>query len=144
MLKNLEITVKRSCELVGLSHTGWYRPPQESVLNLAIRHRMRQLASECPAFGSPRLTILLQPEFGVVNHKRVERLYAEEGLLHHWFESLYEAREVVEAWRQDYNHVRPHSSLDYQTPKEVARQHEMIKNQFQPRTERVSAEGERS
>ena len=31
--------------------------------------------------------------------------------------------------RQHYNHVRPHSLLNYQTPKEVARQHEMIKNQ---------------
>lgn len=34
----------------------------------------------------------------------------------HWFRSINEARRIVEAWRQDYNHVRPHSALDYLTP----------------------------
>ena len=270
MLDQSEITVKRSCELVGLSRTGWYRPPCESKQNRAIRLRLRQLASDRPAFGSPRLTILLQREFGSLNHKRIERLYAEEDLqlprrpkrrrrgvsrplprieptaprqrasmdfMHdiladgrririftlvddfsreclaieidtslsgqrvsrrlealrqadrlpgtivcdngteftskamlkwsldkgiklnfiepgkptqnayiesfngkfrqeclrqHWFGSLLEAREVVEAWRQDYNQVRPHSSLEYRTPQEVVQQHEMIKNQTSP------------
>ncbi|TFH47005.1 MAG: transposase [Lysobacterales bacterium] len=32
------------------------------------------------------------------------------------FLSLAEARWVVDRWRLDYNHRRPHSSLDYQTP----------------------------
>lgn len=30
--------------------------------------------------------------------------------------SLEEARWVIDRWRLDYNHQRPHSSLDYQTP----------------------------
>ena len=55
--------------------------------------------------------------------------FRQECLRQHGFESLYEAREIVETWRRDYNHVRPHSSLEYQTPKEVVRKHEMIKNQ---------------
>jgi len=33
-----------------------------------------------PRFGSPRLGVLLHQELGAINHKRVERLYAEEGL----------------------------------------------------------------
>ena len=41
-----------------------------------------------------------------------------ECLNEHWFSSLAEARQIVEAWRQDYNHVRPHSSLNYLTPME--------------------------
>lgn len=32
------------------------------------------------------------------------------------FLSLADARWVVDRWRLDYNHHRPHSSLDYQTP----------------------------
>ena len=32
------------------------------------------------------------------------------------FLSLEEARWVVDRWRLDYNHHRPHSALDYQTP----------------------------
>lgn len=35
-----------------------------------------------------------------------------------WFRSRREARVVIEAWRQHYNYVRPHSSLDYRTPVE--------------------------
>lgn len=34
------------------------------------------------------------------------------------FLSLDHAKEVIEAWRQDYNHHRPHSSLGYLTPAE--------------------------
>ena len=34
-----------------------------------------------------------------------------------------EAQELVEAWQQDYNNYRPHSSLGYLTPAEFARQY---------------------
>ena len=37
-----------------------------------------------------------------------------------WFMSVRHAREIIENWRQDYNEVRPHSSLRGRTPKEVA------------------------
>lgn len=40
----------------------------------------------------------------------------DECLNENVFTSLAYARQVIEAWRQDYNHVRPHSSLGYQTP----------------------------
>jgi putative transposase len=35
-----------------------------------------------------------------------------------WFTSLADARSKIEAWRLDYNHARPHSSLGYLTPLE--------------------------
>ena len=44
----------------------------------------------------------------------------DECLNEHVFGSLVEARRVIEAWRIDYNEVRPHSSLRYQTPEEFA------------------------
>lgn len=40
----------------------------------------------------------------------------DECLNEHVFVSLAYARHLIEAWRQDYNNVRPHSSLGYQTP----------------------------
>lgn len=267
MLEHTDINIKRACNLASLSRASWYRKPEESRTNRLIRKRLRQLAVERPAFGTPRLTVMVQREFGAVNHKRVERLYGEEGLqlprrpkrrrrgvsrplprveatapgqrasmdfMHdvladgrrirlftlvddfsrecltievdsslsgqrvsriletlrkagklpgtlvcdngteftskamlkwaldrgikldfiqpgkptqnayiesfngklrqeclrqHWFASMHEAREIVEAWRRDYNHVRPHSSLKYRTPKEVARQHQVTKNE---------------
>jgi putative transposase len=38
------------------------------------------------------------------------------------FTSLDDARDKIEAWRQDYNHTRPHSSLRNLTPHEFAQQ----------------------
>jgi putative transposase len=43
----------------------------------------------------------------------------DECLNEHIFHDLAHARHILEAWRQDYNHVRPHSSLGYKTPAEV-------------------------
>jgi putative transposase len=37
-----------------------------------------------------------------------------------WFRNLWEARRRIAAWRSEYNHERPHSSLDYRTPYEFA------------------------
>jgi putative transposase len=38
------------------------------------------------------------------------------------FTSLPHARFVLNAWRDDYNHVRPHSKLGGKTPAEIAGQ----------------------
>lgn len=35
-----------------------------------------------------------------------------------WFVSVADAREIIDAWRVDYNQVRPHSSLNYRPPAE--------------------------
>lgn len=40
----------------------------------------------------------------------------DECLNENVFTSLTYARHLIEAWRQDYNNVRPHSSLGYQSP----------------------------
>jgi putative transposase len=46
----------------------------------------------------------------------------DECLNEHAFLSLAEAREIIEAWRDDYNYVRPHSSLGALTPIEFVNQ----------------------
>ncbi len=38
-----------------------------------------------------------------------------------WFLSVADANYVLEAWRNKYNHRRPHSSLGYLTPAEAAK-----------------------
>jgi len=48
--------------------------------------------------------------------------FRDECLNENWFLTLPEAREKIEAWRRDYNQVRPHSALGYQTPEEFAAQ----------------------
>ncbi|MGZ3554040.1 MAG: IS3 family transposase [Vulcanimicrobiaceae bacterium] len=44
--------------------------------------------------------------------------FRDECLNEHSFGSLAEAREIIEAWRLDYNANRPHSSLGNRTPEE--------------------------
>ena len=74
------LSARRACRLVGLAESSWHYRAQVDALEVRMRARLRELAAERPAFVSPRLTVLLQREYGVINHKRVERLYAEEGL----------------------------------------------------------------
>lgn len=42
----------------------------------------------------------------------------DECLAMEWFRTRAEAAVVIETWRRHYNDVRPHSSLDYRTPRE--------------------------
>ena len=46
--------------------------------------------------------------------------FRDELLNRELFTGLEDARWVVDRWRLDYNHHRPHSSLGYQTPAEFA------------------------
>ena len=46
----------------------------------------------------------------------------QECLNEHWFMTLADAQDKIEAWRRFYNEARPHSALDWQTPSEFARQ----------------------
>lgn len=46
--------------------------------------------------------------------------FRDECLNQNWFVDLRHARELIEAWRVDYNTVRPYSSLRYLTPEQFA------------------------
>lgn len=46
--------------------------------------------------------------------------FRDECLNEHWFLSMHHARQVIAAWRQEYNYERPHSSLGYLTPNRFA------------------------
>ena len=46
----------------------------------------------------------------------------DECLNVHWFDTLAQAREMIEAWRIEYNESRPHMALGNVAPLEFARQ----------------------
>jgi putative transposase len=47
--------------------------------------------------------------------------FRDECLAMEWFRNRIEAKMVIEDWRQHYNKVRPHSSLNYATPEAFIR-----------------------
>ena len=46
--------------------------------------------------------------------------FRDECLNTHWFTTLGDAREIIEAWRREYNESRPHRSLGERTPLRAA------------------------
>lgn len=47
--------------------------------------------------------------------------FRRECLDQHWFRSLEEATQIIDAWRDYYNNERPHSTLNYMTPAAFAK-----------------------
>lgn len=75
----LKISQRRACSLAGLSRSVFrYRPRDRNDGH--VRKRLCELAAERPRFGLPRLIVLLRRDEFIDNHKRIERIYNEEGL----------------------------------------------------------------
>jgi putative transposase len=75
----LGLSERRRCRVLGISRSLLQYVPRPDR-NAKLRARLKVLAEERRRFGSPRLHVLLRREGWVVNHKRVERLYRQEGL----------------------------------------------------------------
>jgi len=67
------------CGLLGL-HRSTMHYKNRKKDDSDIRKRLKELAQQRRRFGSPRLHILLRREGFLINHKRTERIYKEEGL----------------------------------------------------------------
>ena len=52
--------------------------------------------------------------------ERFNGKFRDECLNNHWLLDLDDAKATIEAWRRDYNEVRPHSSLGDLTPKKYS------------------------
>jgi putative transposase len=80
--QNPHLSIARQCELAGVSRSGWYYEPvvilSEDELN--ITRQIDEIFTECPMYGSPRITEELKRRGVVVNHKRVERLMRSMGI----------------------------------------------------------------
>jgi putative transposase len=74
-----EVSERRACSVLGTDRTAVrYRSRRRD--DGAVRARLRELASIRRRFGYRRLHILLRREGIVMNHKKLRRLYREEGL----------------------------------------------------------------
>ena len=85
-----ELSIRRQCELAGISRSGfYYEPVTETEANLALMRRLDELHLDHPVYGSRRLMVLLHREGRAINRKRVMRLLQLMGV-----EALYPRRSL--------------------------------------------------
>jgi len=77
--EDFQFSERRACTIVGLCRNS-YRYQAKPKNDAEIRSRLRELAEKRRKFGAPMLHTLLRREGHLINHKRTERLYREEGL----------------------------------------------------------------
>src|SRR6185369_17981589 len=73
------LSERRACKLSSLDRSS-FRYQSVPDKNSDLRKRLRELAEQRRKFGAPRLHTMLRREGHLINHKRTERLYREEGL----------------------------------------------------------------
>ncbi|GAC89534.1 transposase IS3 [Gluconobacter thailandicus F149-1 = NBRC 100600] len=78
-LAERDYSQRRACRLIGINPKTW-RDASRRLAGEAARMRLRTLTAERRRFGYRRLQILLDREGVAMNHKKLFRLYREEGL----------------------------------------------------------------
>lgn len=74
------LTLKTQAELLSLNRTGlYYQPRPPSAEEVAIKHRIDEIYTEHPFYGSRRIAVALRPDF-IVNRKAVQRHMREMGI----------------------------------------------------------------
>jgi len=85
-----QLSVRRQCELLGLSRAGlYYQPVGESEENLQLMGLIDEVYTERPFYGVRKMTAHLRRSGEVVNPKRVRRLMRLMGL-----EAIYPKRRL--------------------------------------------------
>ena len=75
------LSVKRQCELVSISRSGfYYEPTGESPFDLALTREIDEVFMECPFYGTRQMTRHLRRQGHLVGRKRVARLMDLMGL----------------------------------------------------------------
>src|SRR6202521_5396413 len=72
---------RHACRLMGLARSTHRYRGRKAGRDAELRQRLKDLAAKRMRFGYRRLTAMLVREGVEVNHKRVYRLYREEGLV---------------------------------------------------------------
>ena len=73
------LSQRRACGLIGITRRAFRDRPRPDR-DQQLRQRLRALAEMHHRWGSPMLQRVLRREGVAANHKRIERLYREEGL----------------------------------------------------------------
>ncbi len=80
MCKTLAVSERRACEVLGQSRASQRRIPHPTAEEERLTHDIVKLACKYGRYGYRRITALLNRDSWRVNHKRVERIWRQEGL----------------------------------------------------------------
>lgn len=79
-MQKLDVSERRACAALGLSRSVFRHNVRQKPDEEKLRHDIIRLAGTYGRYGYKRITALLRTEGWIVNHKRVERIWREEGL----------------------------------------------------------------
>jgi putative transposase len=79
-MQQYEMSERHACRLMSLARSTHRYRARKAGRDRELRQRLKELAARRMRFGYRRLTAILVSEGLEVNHKRVYRLYREEGL----------------------------------------------------------------
>lgn len=80
VVEALDVSERRVCKIIGQPRSTQRYGKQISMDQDLLRRRIIELASQYGRYGYRRITALLLIEGWLVNHKRVQRIWREEGL----------------------------------------------------------------
>ena len=76
-----EVSLQQQAELLSVSRSSlYYQPLPASAEEIAIKHRLDELYTQYPFYGSRKMTVVLKRTWNI-NRKRVQRYMQEMGLV---------------------------------------------------------------
>ena len=76
----MKVSVRRACLVLGIGRSTYHYQSTTTPLESALTERIIELALQYGRYGYRRITALLRADGWCVNHKRVERIWRQEGL----------------------------------------------------------------
>lgn len=80
MIQHIGVSERRACSVLGHHRSSQRYPKQTNNDEVSLRQDIVRLAGLYGRYGYRRITAMLRTEGWRVNHKRVERIWREEGL----------------------------------------------------------------
>ena len=80
MVDRLRVSQRRACRVLGQSRRTQRYLPRVRDDEKPLTARVIELAALYGRYGTPRITAIIRSEGWAVNHKRVERIWRQEGL----------------------------------------------------------------
>jgi putative transposase len=79
VIAHFGLSERRACVLTGINRASYRYAPEEAIDD-GLRDSIKRLAEQHPKYGYRMITLKLRQQNILANHKRIERVYREEGL----------------------------------------------------------------